>query len=189
MWYNCKSLYSESLKSEVQVDTKLAAKDIKLDSCDDCWTLYYYDYYTYDEYYDCVYWYCKNEIKEVSLKTEKKVSQFIQNKSTLPVMNAVAEIKGDISQTCYWYYYETVYGYDYYYCYVYYTKYQAAEDVKLANVKPVKAVEETSYISCSAIGVSALAVGIFVYMKYSKKQLTYKHTTACESETPYKSIL
>lgn len=184
IWDNCKHLYSDGLKSEIPVDIELNKADIKLDYCDDCLTWYEIYYYDYEEYYDCVYWYCKEKILDQVKVLEKQKSQYTVNQEKNLLMAAGGEIEGDIEQVCYYYYYESVYGYDYYYCYVYYSKYQEFKEVKLETLE----TGEKSWVTCSAIGVIALVFGIFVYIKYSKKKLVWK-VDNCGSETPYKLII
>jgi hypothetical protein len=114
---SCYYYYCKEDKESAKILLENIGQELKINSvqtsyCDDCWTYYYYGYLTYNEYYNCAYYYCKeSQIKSIDLKAEK---------TELTKANSEKLYYCD---DCYYYY---VYGYltysEYYNCVYYYCK-------------------------------------------------------------------
>ncbi|OMJ89714.1 hypothetical protein SteCoe_8079 [Stentor coeruleus] len=160
--YDCYYYYCKSeVMSKLDMKAESAIENNQeLTKCDNCYYLYYYGYFTYNDYAYCYYWYCKNEI----------LSQVdLHKRTTSLVAKEKADIKTYTAETCYFFEYKTVYGYDYYYCYIYYYK---------------NKFEEGSSYLMSGFAISAVVLGALAYAGYSKRR-----QESSVSEVPYKIIL
>ncbi|OMJ92221.1 hypothetical protein SteCoe_5098 [Stentor coeruleus] len=161
--YDCYYYYC---KNEIMSKLDMKAENAiengqELTKCDNCYYLYYYGYFTYDDYTYCYYWYCKNEI----------LSQVdLHKRTTSLVAVEKANIETYTEEVCEYSY--DSYGYEYYNCYYYYYK---------------NSVQQESSYLMSGFAISAVVLGAMAYSRYSKRRQNMESSSV--SEAPYKIIL
>jgi len=190
---SCFNKCKETQKGVISLNTKVEDSSSLYYSyyCQECYDEYYYGYITYTQYYNCYYYFCKEEVSQLatSLVSEIKqnscdtcaneVSNFyscVQNCCKAEIVNKFISDKLELVKKdnielshcnqCYDLYYEGYYTYnEYAYCYYWYCKNDLTEQAKLYFEQ-----KSSSYVSMGGITVVATVFVGIAYMSTKKRR-------------------